>query len=112
MLLSACLQAFPAWRSSPLVRSGPSRRTPLRQVVLASHFGRPQPAKESREQMLSHSSLRPVADVLAAELGPSAFTGLAPDCVGTETEALVTALQPGQVCAVRRTSRGVQHNIA
>ena len=66
-------------------------------VVLASHFGRPEPKKQSREQMLQHSSLRPVASVLEAELGPHVFRGLAPDCVGAEVEAAVAALQPGQV---------------
>jgi phosphoglycerate kinase len=56
-------------------------------VVLASHLGRPQgkPAPEF--------SLKPVAERLGELLGRP--VPLAPDCVGSEVEALAKALKPG-----------------
>jgi len=58
-------------------------------VVLASHLGRPKgkPAPEY--------SLEPVAERLAALLGQP--VPLAPDCVGEETQARVSALRPGEM---------------
>eukprot|EP00955_Chlamydomonas_euryale_P110201 365986-Chlamydomonas_euryale.AAC.10 len=50
--------------------------------------------------MRAEFSLAPVADVLAARLGPSIFKGLAPDCVGPEAEAAVAGLSNGQVLRV------------
>jgi len=58
-------------------------------VVLASHLGRP---KGERKPELS---LAPVAEALGRALGrPVRF---APDCIGPEVEALVAALEPGEV---------------
>jgi phosphoglycerate kinase len=57
-------------------------------LILMSHLGRPKkPEKES--------SLAPVAVRLAELLGRK--VGLAPDCIGAETEALVNAMHPGDV---------------
>src|SRR5512144_129649 len=58
-------------------------------VVLASHLGRP---KGKPDPGLS---LAPVADVLAQRLAMA--VRLAPDCIGTETEAMVAALRAGDV---------------
>jgi phosphoglycerate kinase len=58
-------------------------------VILASHLGRPK-GKPS-----SALSLAAVRTVLADRLGSPVH--MAPDCVGAETEALVTALRPGEV---------------
>ena len=73
-------------------------------VVVASHLGRPQPGKEPAEEMRRRDSLRPVAELLAAELG-DAFTGMADDCAGPSAKALVASLRDGQarhpLCAVR-----------
>jgi len=57
--------------------------------LLASHLGRPK-GKPKPE-----FSLRPAADKLAELLGSKVT--LAPDCVGAETEAVVKAMQPGEV---------------
>jgi phosphoglycerate kinase len=58
-------------------------------VVLASHLGRP---KGKRTPELS---LKPVSVALADALGIP--VKLAPDCVGSEVEAMVAAMQPGEV---------------
>jgi phosphoglycerate kinase len=58
-------------------------------VILASHLGRP---KGERKPELS---LEPVSELLAEYLGIP--TKLAPDCVGPEVEAMVGAMQPGEV---------------
>ncbi len=59
-------------------------------LVLASHRGRPKDAPDAA------TSLRPVAEALAALLGaPVVF---AEDCVGASAEAAVAALPPGGVC--------------
>ncbi|MEJ2235873.1 MAG: phosphoglycerate kinase [Syntrophobacterales bacterium] len=58
-------------------------------VILASHLGRP---KGKRTPELS---LKPVSVALADALGTP--VKLAPDCVGPEVEAMVTALRPGEV---------------
>jgi phosphoglycerate kinase len=57
-------------------------------LVLMSHLGRPKkPDKEN--------SLAPVAERLSSLLGRKVT--LAPDCVGPEAEAVVKAMQPGDV---------------
>jgi len=58
-------------------------------VILASHLGRP---KGKRTPELS---LQPVSLALADSLGIP--VKLAPDCVGPEVEAMVAAMQPGEV---------------
>jgi phosphoglycerate kinase len=58
-------------------------------VILASHLGRP---KGKRTPDLS---LKPVSVALADSLGMP--VKLAPDCVGPEVEAMVAAMQPGEV---------------
>lgn len=58
-------------------------------VILASHLGRP---KGKRTPELS---LEPVSVALADSLGIP--VKLAPDCVGPEVEAMVAAMQPGEV---------------
>jgi phosphoglycerate kinase len=58
-------------------------------VVLMSHLGRPKGTANPAY------SLRPVAARLGELLGMP--VPLAPDCVGTETERMARALQPGQV---------------
>ena len=58
-------------------------------VVLASHLGRPKGKRDAKY------SLAPVAERMAALLGRP--VPLAPDCVGSETETLAKALEPGAV---------------
>lgn len=58
-------------------------------IVLASHLGRPKGAPNPKY------SLAPVREALAARLGRP--VRMAPDCVGPATEALVSALAPGEV---------------
>ena len=58
-------------------------------VILASHMGRP------KGSVVPGLSLKPVAERLSGLLGQS--VQLAPDSVGPEVEALVEALQSGQV---------------
>jgi len=58
-------------------------------LVLASHLGRP------KGKRTAELSLRPVADELSSRLGRPVT--LAPDCVGPETEALVTKMNRGDV---------------
>ncbi|MCC7103906.1 MAG: phosphoglycerate kinase [Chloroflexi bacterium] len=58
-------------------------------IVLMSHLGRPD------GQVKPELSLEPVAAELSKLLGQ--LVELAPDCVGTEVEAAVKRLQPGQV---------------
>ena len=58
-------------------------------VILASHLGRP------KGKVDPAYSLEPVRKILTTILGKA--VALAPDCVGPETEALVDALQPGDV---------------
>jgi len=59
-------------------------------LVLMSHLGRP--AGTGFEAALS---MRPVAERLASLLGKA--VKLAPDSVGSEVEAMATALQPGEI---------------
>ncbi|MFN8640749.1 MAG: phosphoglycerate kinase [Candidatus Binatia bacterium] len=58
-------------------------------VILASHLGRP------KGKVDPTYSLAPVRERLAKLLGQP--VGLAPDCVGPETEALASSLKPGEV---------------
>ena len=58
-------------------------------VVLMSHLGRP------KGKVNPTYSLRPVAERLSALLGRP--VALAPDCVGSEVEAMVKALKPGDI---------------
>jgi len=58
-------------------------------VILASHLGRPK--GEPKPEL----SLKPVSEALADYLGMPVV--LAPDCVGAEVEAMVAAMQPGEV---------------
>ena len=69
-------------------------------VVVASHLGRPEPGKEAEEEMRRRNSLRPVADVLARELG-DAFAGMADDCAGPSAATLVARLRDGQARPAR-----------
>jgi phosphoglycerate kinase len=72
-------------------------------VIVASHLGRPEPGKESAEEMRCRDSLRPVAAVLRATLGEHTFLGLADDCTGPSARALVGRLQDGTVCLLENT---------
>ncbi len=58
-------------------------------LILCSHMGRP-----GGERVMDFS-LAPAASHLAAILGRD--VRLAPDCIGAESEALVAAMQPGDV---------------
>lgn len=73
-------------------------------VIIASHFGRPSPKKQSWEEMKASNSLQLVAEYLRQQLGAS-FVGLAPDCIGDAVAAMVHALQPGQVSSLGSGSR-------
>ena len=75
-------------------------------VVVASHLGRPEPGKEPEDEMRRRDSLRPVADVLATELG-DAFSGVADDCVGPSATALVGSLRDGKARSARATAPAV-----
>jgi phosphoglycerate kinase len=58
-------------------------------VILASHLGRP------KGKRIPELGLKPVSEALADSLGIP--VKLAPDCVGSEVEAMVAAMQPGEV---------------
>ncbi len=58
-------------------------------LILCSHMGRP------KGQRVDDFSLAPVAAHLAAIIGKEVT--LAPDCVGAESEAMIAAMQPGEV---------------
>jgi phosphoglycerate kinase len=64
-------------------------------LVLCSHLGRPKGGPEAKY------SLAPAAARLGEILG--AEVRLAPDCIGADTAALRTALQPGQVLLLENT---------
>ena len=70
----------------------------LSQVAIASHFGRPEPRKQTWAAMQASHGLGVVAATLATRLGDGKFTGLASDCIGPPAHAMVDALEPGQVC--------------
>ena len=63
-------------------------------LILAAHLGRP------KGKVNSKYTLQPVAErlrqLLDAKMGSAQPVGLAPDCVGPETEAMANALQNGQ----------------
>lgn len=64
-------------------------------VILLSHFGRPKGGPDTE------NSLRPLAAVLASDLGRVvAFTG---DCIGPQAEAAVAALGDGDVLLLENT---------
>eukprot|EP00798_Chlamydomonas_sp_ICE-L_P007412 gene7412-541_t len=54
-------------------------------VIIASHLGRPKPKEQSLADMKDEFSLKPVdtllATLLAKELGPSVYVGMAEDCI-------------------------------
>ncbi len=58
-------------------------------VILCTHMGRP------KGQRVQEYSLAPVAEHLAQLLGKP--VQLAPDCVGPDTEAMVTAMKDGEI---------------
>ena len=58
-------------------------------LILCSHMGRP------KGKRVMDFSLAPAASHLAAILGRKVL--LAPDCIGKESEAIVAAMQPGDV---------------
>ncbi len=58
-------------------------------AVLMSHFGRPD------GKVVKKYSLKPVAEELEELLGQE--VKFAPDCIGSEVEAMTKALQPGEV---------------
>lgn len=72
-------------------------------VIIASHLGRPEPSKQSWEQLKAKYSLAPVAAELEALLGPDTFVGLADDCVGPAAEEMVARVGAGQVCLLENT---------
>lgn len=57
-------------------------------LILCSHMGRP------KGQPVAAFSLAPVADHLSGLIGRK--VGMAPDCMGEATEAMVAAMQPGE----------------
>jgi hypothetical protein len=65
-------------------------------IVIASHFGKPDPRHESMEDMKAYSSLEMFCDRLREALGMS-FVGMAPLAVGPETTEAIAALLPGEV---------------
>ena len=58
-------------------------------IIIASHLGRPKGA------VMPEFSLAPIAKRLSALIGRE--VAVAPDCVGTEVEALAKNLKPGQI---------------
>lgn len=67
-------------------------------VILASHFGRPEPKKQTLQDMQAQYSLQPVSAYLSQQLGDP-YTGLVHDCIGPGAEAAAASLRPGQVSA-------------
>jgi phosphoglycerate kinase len=65
-------------------------------VVLMSHLGRPKGTGFDPE-----FSLRPAAEALSKLLGRP--VKMAPDCVGTEVEAMAGEIQPGEVVMLENT---------
>jgi phosphoglycerate kinase len=64
-------------------------------LLLASHLGRPKGGPDPE------FSLRAASEVLAGHLGIP--VKMAPDCVGSEVEAMAKALQPGEVVMLENT---------
>ncbi|MDO4540780.1 MAG: phosphoglycerate kinase [Syntrophomonadaceae bacterium] len=73
-------------------------------IVLMSHLGRPK--GERKEQF----SLKPVAAHLAGLMGQE--VKMAPDCIGTEAEAMAAALKPGEILLLEnlRFHKGEEKN--
>lgn len=73
-------------------------------VILASHLGRP------KGKVVSEMSLSPVAKRLGRYLNKS--VKMAPDCVGSEVEALVEQMMPGDIILLEnlRFHQGEQDN--
>eukprot|EP00879_Flechtneria_rotunda_P025051 GHRR01026588.1.p1 GENE.GHRR01026588.1~~GHRR01026588.1.p1 ORF type:complete len:301 (+),score=59.77 GHRR01026588.1:42-905(+) len=67
-------------------------------VVLCSHLGQPNLARESLQELQQQYSLAPVARALSQLLPTGTFKGLVQDCVGSTAEAAAAALLPGQAC--------------
>lgn len=65
-------------------------------LVVLSHLGRPDAARESLQRMQSQYSLAPVAKVLLSELGKD-FAGFVGCCIGQEVATAVTCLPSGKV---------------
>ena len=59
---------------------------------------RPDPGKQTWDEMKAKASLAPVAAALKDILG-DAFVGLAEDCIGDSVTAQISTMKPGQVCA-------------
>src|SRR6201999_3002621 len=64
-------------------------------VIVLSHFGRP------KGTVVPSMSLKPVAPVLAEEIGRK--VGFAEDCVGEKAEKAVAALKDGEVLLLENT---------
>ncbi|BDA47377.1 Phosphoglycerate kinase [Coccomyxa sp. Obi] len=71
-------------------------------LILCSHLGRPDPGKQTWEEMKAKASLAPVAAALKDILG-EAFVGLAEDCIGDAVAAQIGTLKPGQVLLLENT---------
>lgn len=69
-------------------------------VVVATHLGRPEPAKENLAEMTARDGLAPVAALLQKELG-AAFLGLSSDVAGPDAKRLVASLANGQACLLQ-----------
>lgn len=66
-------------------------------VAVISHFGRPDPSKQSLDEMRKRFSLKDVAAALAQLLPTGSFAGMAADCIGPDAQDMISSLQPGQV---------------
>ena len=75
-------------------------------VIVISHFGRP---KNGPDAALS---LRPISAAMAKLLGSK--IAFADDCIGAKAEAVVAALQPGQIAVLEnlRFHKGEENNDA
>ena len=58
-------------------------------VILASHLGRP------KGEVAAEFSLAPIAKYLESML--ACRVALAPDCIGSQVEAMIDAMQPGEI---------------
>jgi phosphoglycerate kinase len=66
-------------------------------VAVISHFGRPDPSKQSLDEMRKRFSLKDVAAALAQLLPAGSFAGMAADCIGPDAQDMISSLKPGQV---------------
>lgn len=71
-------------------------------VVVASHFGRPKPAKMTTEEMKSQFSLNLLSDKLA-NVFPGAFKGVTESCIGDDADKRIAALENGQILLLENT---------